>query len=345
MKNKQFSLLLLFVALLTLGVTVGVVAAAGTIVAPIQAQSVAVKSVSQNITATGSIHSEKEATLHFQIAGQIVYLPFKEGDSVGIGQTIAALDQRTIVDNLQTAVKTAQIQQMSFDTINDFNGNRDLNDTGLSIAARRQLQTAMNTLDQTKLTVEIQKIAQEQAFLTSPISGIITHEDITTPNVNVTPLTSFSVADPTTKVFRANVRATDIDFVSVGGEATIYIDGVANTYSGIVKRIYPQKMTLSTGEDVYQVDIQASGLTASLLGQTGSVTIRSNNQSTSLMVPTWAILNHNNVWVLENNKPVLKSVTTGKTHGDMTEVTAGLSLDNKIILNSEKVAKEHYSFL
>ncbi len=345
MKNKQFLFVLVIIAFLTLGVTAGILFFAGKITSPIQAESIGIKSVSQDITATGTIHSENEATLHFQTAGKVVYLPFKEGDSVTVGQTIAAFDQRTLEANLQNAVKAAQNQQIGFDTVNDFNGNRDLSDTGLNISARRQLQTAVNTLDQTKIAVEIQKIAQEQAFLLSPISGIITHEDITTPNVNVTPTTSFSVADPTTKVFRANVRSTDIDFVSVGGVATIHVDGSSQVISGTVEKIYPQKVTLASGDDVYQVDIQASGLSTTLFGQSGSVVIKSNNQTQAHMVPTWTILGHNNLWVMENGKAVLKTVTVGKTHNDMTEVTNGLSSDDTVIVNPETVAKGGYSIL
>lgn len=346
MKNKQFFLLLAVVALLTFGITAGVLYSAAKITSPIHAESVAIKSVSQDITASGSVHSQNEATLHFQTGGKVVYLPFKEGDSVVAGQTIVALDQRTIADNLQNAVKTTQNQQISFDAVNDFNGNRDLSDTGLNTSARRQLQTAVNTLDQAKIAVEIQKIAQEQAYLTSPISGIITHQDISTANVNVTPTTSFSVADPTTKVFRATVNATDIDFVSVGSTATVHIDGTAQTLSGTVEKIYPQKITLASGEDVYQVDIQATGLSnTALFGQSGSVTIKSNNQTQAQMVPTWTLLGHNSLWVLENGKATLKKITIGKVHSDMTEVTSGLSADDKVIVNPEKVAKEDYSVL
>lgn len=343
MKNRSLPILILVTILITIAFTAGFMALTSVISTPTSAESVSTKSVSQDITASGSIHSQNEATLHFPIAGKVVYLPFKEGDSVAAGQTIAALDQRAIVETLKSEADTAQNQQLTFDSVNEKNGSRDLSDTGLSVAARRELQTAINTLDQAKISIEIQKIAQEQALLVSPINGIITNEDITTPNVNVALTTSFSVADPTTKVFRANVRASDIDFVSVGAGATIRLDGQKKAFSGTIQKIYPQKTTLTTGEDVYQVDIQASDLSnTALFGQAGSVIIKSNNQTQSLMVPTWAILGHNTIWVLENNRPVVKSITVGKVHNEMTEVTSGLSQNDKVIANPEKVAKEKY---
>ncbi|HEX7042762.1 MAG TPA: efflux RND transporter periplasmic adaptor subunit [Patescibacteria group bacterium] len=345
MKNKSFIIILLLVALISFGI-VALSTYAISSFSTIKGENVAVKSVSQDINASGSIHSLNEATLHFPIAGKVVYLPFKEGDAVTQGQTIASLDVRTIADNLQSAVKSAQNQQISFDTVNDFNGDRSLSDTGLSVSARRQLETAANTLDQTQLAVEIQKIAQEQAYLISPINGVITHEDITTPNVNVTTTSSFSVADPTQKVFRAQILATDIDFVSVGASATIRLDGSEKTFSGSVEKIYPQKTTSSNGEDVYLVDISSDNLPSNILfDQTGSVVIKSNDQSQGVMVPTWAILGHNGVWVLENHKAVFKNVTVGETHNDMTEIIGGLSSEDKVILSPSTVAKQYYSIL
>jgi len=213
---------------------------------PLSAESIEQKPVESEINAAGSVHSEQEATLNFQIGGKVTYLPLKEGDSVYTGETIATLDQRTIQANIESAAKSYENQKISYDNANDFNGDRDLSDTGLSVSARRQLQTAVNTLDQTQLAVEINKIALEQAILSSPINGVLIHEDIKVANVNVTPLTSFFVADPAQPVFRAFVLPQDIDFVEVGAPSKITIDGLpGGVLQGLVEKIYPKKITLS----------------------------------------------------------------------------------------------------
>lgn len=358
MKNKQFLLTLLITAFLTLGVTAGVLYSATKLPSTPNAQSIAVKSVSQDITASGSIHSENEATLHFATAGKVVYLPFKEGDTVTLGQTIAQLDTYALQRQLQQALLSYQSTRDSFDQTqqnaqnNIAQSQQSANVPGVqgdktgavNDIVKRLLDQNQNTLNSSVLNVELANYAVQLAALTTPISGVITHEDITTPNVNVTTATAFSVADPTTKVFRANVLASDIDFVSVGGGATVRLDGSNQTISGTIEKIYPQKTTLATGEDVYMVDIQASGLSG-LFGQTGSVTIKSNNQSQALMVPTWAILGHNSVWVWENGKAILKPVSIGTNHNGMTEVTEGLSPEDKVITDPATVAKGAYSVL
>lgn len=358
MKGKQFLLLLLVIAFLTWGVTAGLFFGLTKLPSSPASQNVAIRSVSQDISATGSIHSENEATLHFATAGKLIYLPFKEGDSISVGQTIAQLDTYALQRQLKQALLTYQSTRDTFDqTQQNAQDNVAQSQQSSSVPGvqgdktnavndivKRLLDQNQNTLDNSVINVELASYALQLASLTTPITGVITHEDVTTPNVNVTTLTSFSVADPTAKVFRANVLASDIDFVSVGGGATVRLDGSSQTLPGTVEKIYPQKTTLPTGEDVYMVDIQVPSLSA-LFGQTGSVIIKSNNQSQALMIPTWAILGHNSVWVWENGKTVLKSITVGAVHNDMTEVTEGLSSQDRVIVDPEKVAKEKYSVL
>lgn len=71
-----------------------------------ETQAVAIKSVSSQIQADGAITAQDQATLHFQAGGKLVYLPFKEGDSVKQGQTIASLDTTTIQKQITQALNS-----------------------------------------------------------------------------------------------------------------------------------------------------------------------------------------------------------------------------------------------
>lgn len=312
----------------------------------IQTETLVVKPVSTTILANGSIASQNEATLHFQIPGQIVYLPFKEGDTVQQGQVIAQLDQRTIQQNIESATKAYQNQKIQFDIVNDNNGDRLLNDLSLSTSALRQLTTAVNTLDQAQVAVTIQKIAQEQSTLVSPINGIITHEDVTTPLVNITPTTSFSVANPTQLVFKANVSETDINFIQVNAPAKVTLAGDATEYTGTVVKIYPDKKILPSGEAVYQVDIQSDALKANgKYKQAGAALIQNKFNQSVILVPSWTVLQNQYVWVVENNKPVMKKVTVGTTVNNNLEILDGLSSGDKIITNPEAIIAHKYILL
>ncbi|MGH7245600.1 MAG: efflux RND transporter periplasmic adaptor subunit, partial [Candidatus Levyibacteriota bacterium] len=188
--------------------------------------------------------------------------------------------------------------------------------------------------------------ALQLATLTSPINGVVTAEDVTVPNVNVTTLTSFSVADPNALVFRASVLPQDIDFISVGANVTIKINGLTNkTFQGTVTRIYPQKTTDVNGQDIYQVDITSDQMTGVKLSQTGSVIIQSNIQQDVYLIPTLTLVGNASVWVKENGKIMLKKVTVGKTHENDIEVLNGLTKDDTVITSPKSIAGEQYQVL
>src|SRR5579883_305258 len=183
---------------------------------PPDTQAVVRTDLVQTVSVSGSVDADSKADLTFPIAGKLVWLGFGEGDHVAKYQTIAMLDERTLEQNLLNAEKGLDSQQITFDITNDKNGDRTLADTGLSVSAYRELKQAMDTLDQSQIALRIQEIAKEQASLISPIDGIITHEDVTVPNVNVKTTTTFSVVDPKTLTFNMDVDEADVAKVATG---------------------------------------------------------------------------------------------------------------------------------
>jgi RND family efflux transporter MFP subunit len=294
--------------------------------------------------------------LHFQAGGKLTSVPFKEGDAVRAGQTIATLDSYTIQKQLESALNSYRSTRDTFDQTQQNNSNNVIqtqqskttfqsDNTYLNEVAKRIVDQNQANLDNSVIQVQLANNAFQLATLTSPINGIITHLDVTQPQVNVTPATSFVVQDPTSLVFRANVSETDIDYISVGSKATVTM-GSGKQISGTVEKIFPDKVALANGESVYQVDISSTNLTqGSKLGQSGSVLIASNTQTAVKLVPTWTILNNDSVWVMEKGKATLKHVTVGKTHGGNREILDGLTDEDQVILNPETIASDHYQLL
>ena len=196
-----------------------------------------------------------------------------------------------------------------------------------------------------QINVDLANYALQLATLTSPINGIVLHEDVTTAGVNVTPVTSFVVVDPNSMVFSANVRQQDVDFISVGNQATVTLDAVkGKTLSGVVDRIYPQKTVLANGDQVYRVDIKINNLPVTAkFGQSGTVLIQSNFNQKVILVPSWTVLSDSYIWVSSNGKSVLKKINTGDTVNGQTEVLGGLEDADKVITNPESIISKLYS--
>ncbi|HSW88055.1 MAG TPA: efflux RND transporter periplasmic adaptor subunit [Candidatus Saccharimonadales bacterium] len=373
MKNKTFIFVFIGILIAAFGVTLVVLNIIKQVHASSpQTESIAVDPISSTITAEGAIHSQNEATLSFQTGGKLTYLPFKVGDSVKQGQTIAQLDTYALQRNLQLAANAYQTAKNSTDQTQENNqagvvegqqrtaldastSNTYNNITEAQIVTdtvKRFVNNSNLAQNSAQLNVDLANYAIQLATLTAPFNGVVTHEDVTVANQNVTPSTTFSIADPSNLVFKANILPTDIDFVSVGSPATIRLDGQNKTYQGTVTKIYPDKTTLSNGQKVYVVEIQSDAVKTvrvqsiePLLGKSGSVTIQSNTNANVIMVPTWTVLNYTYLWVMEDNKPVLKQITVGKTHGTNIEITSGLKPGDKVIINPKGIAQKEYQLL
>ncbi len=331
-------------------------------------QTADLKVVGDVIQADGSLTAQTQAALTFQIGGKLTYLPLKEGDKVYQGETIASLDTTSLQEQLQIAANNYEItknstsqtqeqlgtgyyesqQRTALDTTNKINNYSNITEnTVVYDNVQRIVDDALLTQNTAQINVNLAGYALSLAGLTSPINGIILHEDVTTPGVNITPLTSFVVADPNSMVFRANVRQQDINFISVGNSANVVLNGAnGQILTGIVDRIYPQQTTDANGESVYEVDIKINKLPTDLkFGQTGTVLIKSNFNQKVILVPSWTVLSDSKVWVLSDGKPVLKNVRVGTTFDGETEIMGGLSDNDKVITNSQSILTKLYSIL
>lgn len=314
-----------------------------------------VQFVSSTIVADGVVTAENQATLAFQIPGKLTYLPLHEGDKVYAGQVIAELDTYQLQRDLTLALNAYQATRDTFDQTqenlgdnitksqttptysNAFDSIGAVNDAIARIANQSQLG-----LNNSVINVELANYALQLSKLISPLKGIVTHESVTTTGVNITPATTFSVADPSSIVFRANVPTQDIYYISEGATVSVSVDGLPDKFDGTVVKIYPSKVILPTGEAVYQVDIASDQLKKiAKLDDTGTAIISTNSVNVAL-VPAWTVLSGKYIWTYDGGTPELKGVTVGKTHGNEIEITGGLTPDDKIIIDPKVIQSKKY---
>ncbi len=369
MKNKTTVLSVLTVVLLIVAVLIYRSLSAKFSPAVLNSKTVtstSVKFINSTISAEGSVTAQNQAILHFQIAGKLISLPFKEGDRVKSGQTVAALDSYTIQKQLEGALNTYRTVRNTFDQTKDnvqdnvqkaqltnpydyyskAGMGMDSRENAINDTIKRIVDQNQANLDNSVINVQLANNAFQLSTITSPLNGILLHEDVTVSGLNVSPSTSFVVADPETAVFRANVPLSMINYVNLGATAQIAVDGIPDKITGTVVNIYPSKVVLQNGQSVYQVDIQSDVLVKQAkLDQTGTVMIKTNSEHVAL-VPVWTVLGGKHIWTIDNNnKPLLKTVTAGKIHGQDIEITDGLSANDKIIINPQYIQSLEYKAL
>jgi RND family efflux transporter MFP subunit len=303
--------------------------------------TLSVQFVSSTITADGSVTSQNKETLNFQTSGRVVYLPFKEGDKILKGQTIAQLDTAKLEANLRQTEQDFTAAKAASEKLYNDQGNKT--DESFDEKIKR---TAIDAT-QNKAYDAVVKARQDisDATLRASIQGVLMREDVTVTGANATPATSFVIADPQMLIFKANIPMGSIYYISEGSPVSLSIDGIPNKLQGTVKKIYPSKITLPNGQSVYQADIESDDLKGNAkLDQSGRAIISTNAQNVAL-VPAWTVLGGKYIWIDNNGTPELKQITTGKIHGNEIEIKSGLSQQDKIVIDPKVLANLKYTIL
>lgn len=294
----------------------------------------------QSVSVSGSIAAKRFANLSFISSGLLTYIGAQQGSSVSVGQTIATIDQRTLQSNLQSAIDAYKNQKISFDTVNDFNGDRALSDTGLSIAARRQLETAVNTLDQAQVALTVQQIAREQSVLFSPLNGILTRADANTIGMNVTPATVFTIIDPTSLVFDMDVDEADIGKIVVNQPVKIDLDAYPGTTLNFpVSNIDFVSHTTTNGGNAFTVEVTlpAEQVGKYRVGMNGNAEIVTGEKDTVLTVPQASLIDSQYVYIQVPKGYIKKHVVLGLQNDVDVEVVSGVKEGNQVVLQPDKV--------
>lgn len=327
-------------------------------------QTAAVENLSSQILADGMVGSEDEVNLHFQTGGKLTYLPLKEGDKVNKGQVIAKLDTYTLEKQLGQALNNYQATRDNFDQAQENSTNKVMQgqqkftlDTQNKVQmsgedkdnlagdiVKRLLDQQQLSLNNSVANVELTSYAIQLSSLVSPIAGTVIHQDATNIGINISSSNSFVVANTAKLIFKANVGEDYIQFISIGDQATIKLMGDNTELSGTVEKIYPEKIKLANGHNIYKVDVKSDKLINVKYGQTGSVTINQTNKQDVLAIPVWTVQNNKYVWVGNNDKYEKIEITVGRTFGNKVEVTSGLNASDKVIANPENIIKAEYKF-
>lgn len=298
-------------------------------------------SITESITASGSIDSETSVNLNFLAGGKLVYVGAKRGDEVTAGQTIASLDQRTLKKNFEQALRDAHKQRNAFDEVQEDNQNRKpyqaLNDS-----MRRVLENNQYDLDEAIASLELQQITTEQSYLTSPIDGILIRADAPVPGVNVAATTTYTVADPQNLIFEIEIDEADIGKITLGMPVTVTIDAFPNdTVPLEITNIDFASHTTDTGGNVYTVEAKLPPNTnlQYRIGMSGDAEVIIAKKTGVLTIPLSSLIDNNNVYVKTAKGFEKRRIETGLQSDIYIEVTKGLKKGEEVAEQPEEAEK------
>lgn len=323
-------------------------------------EKVALKTLQNSVTATGTIEAVTSVTVGTQVSGIVNKLYVDYNSQVKKGQVIAELDKTNLLSELNTAKANLASAQSSLNyQAANMERYKTLYKKGLVSADEYEnaLLTYRQAKEQVASSRENVQRAQTNlgyATITSPIDGTVISKSVeegqtVAASFNTPEL--FTIAkDLTNMQVVANVDEADIGNVKEGDRVTFTVDAYPDdTFEGTVKQV---RLEATTTNNVVTYEVVISAPNADLKlkpGLTANVTIYTQECSGVLAVANKALRftptketvgkdmkivdckGKNKVWTLNGNTLTAHPVTIGQSDGINTEITKGLKQGDKIV--------------
>lgn len=296
--------------------------------------------INAQVSASGQLNGKALATLHFNQAGKLSYLPFGDGTKVYRGQAVAKLDTTALNAAYSQALNTRRNTQAAVDAIHDQVKDHSGDETFAQKAARTQAEA---TNDSAWDGVLAAQKALRDATLTSPINGIIVASGNLSVGQNIGPSdVIYQIVDFSKKVFEAKVDESDIGSIKVGQAANVTLNAYGSTvFKGKVIEIEPITQTDTTGAITVTVKIEVDdSRIESIYGLNGNADIIIAAKSGVLVVPQDALLDDTHLYVKCSACKTgveKRQIETGIKSDTQVEVISGVSEGDQVVTNPQVV--------
>lgn len=291
----------------------------------VEAHTVALKNFDKALSYTGTFAAYREVMLIPQVHGEVKSVYFDEGDVVKQGKTLIQIDDDLLQAQYMAADASYQTAKRNLERHENAAGSGGVSKLQLD-NFNLNLKSAESQLRQLIKQIELSKIIV-------PFTGTITLRDVEpgsvvggSPIARITDLTQLKleIAVPEKEIllFKEGETAeitTDIyPGQTVAGKIEYVADRADNAHNYTV-RILIKNMDPET-------TLKA--------GMYGTVVLNKDLSKDALLIPRAALLGsakNPQVFVIENDKAVLKSIQTGKTNNESVEVLGGLQAGDVVV--------------
>lgn len=317
-------------------------------------------------TRAGSVEACQRTRLSPIAGGRIETLAVREGDRVRKGQVL----MRLWVDDLQAQerlalaqAETARRRVQEACTLAQAAEREVARQTELFLKgfvsaaaidnARAQAEarsaacaTARADVAQAEAGVQLARVQQRRLVLTAPFAGTVAKivgevGEYTTPSPpGVATPPAIDLIDDACLYVKAPMDEVDAPRIRPGQPVRISIDALPKqTFAGRVRRVAPyvsaaEKQARTVDIDVvFEAPEQIGGL---LVGYSADVEVLLDARDDVLRVPTAALLEGGRVLVIEGDRLVERTLRTGLSNWEYTEVLDGLRGGERIVTSLER---------
>jgi membrane fusion protein, multidrug efflux system len=278
------------------------------------------KPIARWLPVSGTLQPLNQATVKAKVAGEIVTLAVREGQSVKAGQLIARIDTVDLESRLverMGALESARAQLALAEKTRAMN-NKLLSEKFISQNAFDGSESSYNVAQGSVKSVEAQvRLAQnaiKDASVAAPLSGVVAKRHVQpgekvafdSPIVTVVDLAALELA--------ALVPAVDVPELVVGMNVELAVEGFGDRkFTGRIERINPSAEPGTRAFHVYVALPNAGNALRSGMFASGRVAIAMSSPAPT--VPQTAVrteAGQTYVWTIDNGKLVRRIVLVGR---------------------------------
>lgn len=333
----------------------------------VETYTVAPTSMSEIVTATGTMESVTSVDVGTQVTGIIDKLYVDFNDSVTKGQLIAEIDKTVLASELESANASLESAKAQFEYAKS-NYDRDLALHRENLISDYEFQTTQKDYEVAKMSYEKMQADRVKAStnlsyaqIYAPMDGIVVSREVevgqtVVSSMNVANL--FVIADLDHMQVVGNVDEADIGQVMAGQHVSFTVDAYPeDTFSGTVSQV---RISPTTTNNVvtYEVIVSTENPDHKLLpGMTANLSIYTLELDNITAVPLKALkfnpelaedddkdekglpkpvpldsVCKNSVWILRDGKLIETPVQLGLANNIYQQITGGLKNGDQIAL-------------
>lgn len=284
-------------------------------------------SLTESVSASGSVESAKTSALSFSGSGTVKKIYVEVGDRVDKGDKLAALDQTEALETLEAAKADLAVAADG--------------DTGTAqgyasyVQAQNAVKSAQRALDGTVISAPFSGTV---TAVNGSVGGSASGSSGGGANSSSSSGGFIEIANPSKLKIDASFTEADTTKLKVGQSAAITFSALSGvTAAGKVTQIDTEPTTTNNVVS-FGVTITLTSRPAKVrIGQTSTATVVVSQASDVLYVPSAAVSTaggQSTVTVLENGRPVTRTVTTGISGTTGVEIKSGLEEGDQVQLNA-----------
>jgi HlyD family secretion protein len=316
-------------------------------------------------TRAGTVDACRRAGMSPSLGGQVAALPVREGDAVKTGQIMLELWNKDLLAELELARRDLVASRAHKDEIcvrADVAGQEAERMKSLVEKQLSSIEETQRAVGEAKAQaagceaardgalvkeakIEVVEARLERTRLRAPFDGVIAEingelgEFVTPSPVGIPTPPTVDLVDTSCLYISAPIDEVDAPAVSAGQPAVITMDAFpGRKFPGVVRRVAPYVLDVEKQARTVEIEAEIENPDSDRLlpGYSADVEIVLETRSKVLRVPTQAIMNGTNVYVLNGDTLEQRAIEIGIRSWEYAEVLSGLEAGEQVLITVDR---------